>query len=84
MEESPSFKYQQSIFIWNLADAVGMSASAGPAEDEFHADLWDLSQVPSQGNYLEPAGNFGLPVIYLCGPMHREYNQGHAYWLVAN
>lgn len=40
--------------------------SAGPAEDGFHVDLWDLSQAPSQGNDLEPAGHLTrLLMIYV-------------------
>lgn len=42
------------------------SVSTGPAEDGFHVDLWDLSQAPSQGNYLEPAGHLTrFPMIYV-------------------
>lgn len=43
-----------------------VSVSAGPAEDGFHVDLWDLSQAPSQGNYLEAAGHLTrFPMIYV-------------------
>lgn len=43
-----------------------VSASAGPEEDGFHVDLWDRSQAPSQGNYLEPTGHLmRFPMIYV-------------------
>lgn len=45
------------------------SASAGPAEDGFHVDPRDLSQAPSEGNYLEHAEHltrFAMIYVALC------------------
>lgn len=45
------------------------SALAGPAEDGFHVDPWDLSQAPSKGNYLEHAEHltrFAMIYVALC------------------
>lgn len=57
-----------------------MSASAGTAEDRFHVDPRDLSQTPSQGNYLEHAEHLTrFAMIYVAlytGNMIRDAHIG--------